>query len=199
MQSQCAIFDHSNVIQPSPHTGEHKASIGKREMSLTMCGCFQLTSEACYKYSDAAHCAPLAQGNTNKCNHESRLNLNILEYTRATCVRVTQAGLHYWMNVCPYLIITIFVAVVAGRNFSDGSHISREGTIVFGALLTDWMTDLQWDDHTNSVMSPNKISMVTVAQAARKPFIPSGTVNPAPLTIIILSLIPAWRAPVNSH
>ena len=43
-------------------TREHKASIENAVMSLTMCGCFQLTSEACYKYSDAAHCAPLLSG-----------------------------------------------------------------------------------------------------------------------------------------
>ena len=40
-----------------PPMREHRASIGKGEMSFTMCGCFQLTSEACYEYSDVAHCA----------------------------------------------------------------------------------------------------------------------------------------------
>ncbi len=59
MQSQRAISKRSNVIHPFPRTREHKASTGKREMSLTMCGCFQLTSEACYKYSNATHCAPM--------------------------------------------------------------------------------------------------------------------------------------------
>lgn len=155
MQSQCAIFDHSNVIHPSPRTREHKASIGKREMSLTMCGCFQLTSEARYKYSDAAHCAPLAHWNTNRCNHKSWLNLNILYFPELHVCNASRAPLLSERWKCVYLIITIFVTVVSGRNFSDVRDIFWEGTIVFGALLTDWMTDLQWDDHTNSVMGPN--------------------------------------------
>lgn len=45
-----------NIIHPSPCTREHEASIRKGEMSLTMCGCLQLTSEARYKYSDVTHC-----------------------------------------------------------------------------------------------------------------------------------------------
>lgn len=77
-KARVLFFDHSDVIHPPLCTGEHEASIGKREMSLTMCGCFQLTSEASYEYSDVAHCAPFARWNINRCNHEFWLNLNIL-------------------------------------------------------------------------------------------------------------------------
>lgn len=103
MQSHCAIFDRSNVIHPSPRTREHKASIGNREMSLTMCGCFQLTSEACYKYSDAAHCAPLLSGTqTDAITNPDSTWIYTVQYFpephACVCMPVMEAGLHYRMN-----------------------------------------------------------------------------------------------------
>lgn len=84
MQSLHAIFDHSHIIHPSPRTTEHKASIGNREMSLTMCGCFQLTSEACYKYSDVAHCAlMLCRTQTDAI---MKPDSTWIYFSRATCV-----------------------------------------------------------------------------------------------------------------
>lgn len=67
----CVLFlITARIIGPSSCTREHEASIGKREMSLTMCGRVQLTSEARYKYSDVAHCPSLMLCRTqNLCDH----------------------------------------------------------------------------------------------------------------------------------
>lgn len=127
MHSQCAIFDCATVIHPSPRTREHKASIGKRKMSLTMCGCFQLTSEASYKYSNAAHCAPLLSGTQTDAIANS-------DSTRAHSpdphVCTSKGSITEWMStVCPYLIIIIFVTVVIGRLSQMSAIFSEEGQL----------------------------------------------------------------------
>lgn len=157
---------------------EHRASIAEREMSLTKCGCFQLTSEACYKYSNGAHCAPLHSGTQTDVIVNSD---STWIYFRS--VREPGSITEWSSPMFSYLIITIFVTVVAGMNFSDVSHIFWEGTIVLYSVeppLTDWVTDLQRDDHTNSISRPNKISMVT--SSSTRAFCSSGTVSPVLLT-----------------
>lgn len=170
------FFDHSNVIQPSPRTREHKASIGKREMSLTMCGCFQLTSEACYTYSEAAHCALMLSRRQTDAAMNPDWILTWMYFAHVCTSNTSRAlllnevdsvSLSYNYNLCccccwkeffrcqPYFPRRDYCV----RNPADRRQI--------------WTADLQWDDRTNSVMSPNKISMVTVTQAARKSFIPA--------------------------
>ena len=119
MQSQGAISDPRSSIHPSLPTREHKASLGKREMSLTMCGWFQLTSEAFYKYSDVAHCALMLNRTRNSCKCKSGLGLNMLFW--ATCV----CGQHW------------IIANEHSESLSD-DYIFPEGAgIVFRAQLTD--------------------------------------------------------------
>lgn len=155
------LYDHHNVIHPFPCTWEHKASTGKREVPLTMCCCFQLTSEACYKYSDPAHCAPLL-GGTQTDAIMTPASTWIYFREPGSCANVsTAASLNeHRQCACLYRIITIFVTVLLGEIFQMSAIFSERG-LLFGATLTDWMTDLQWDDHTNSLIRPNKISMVT--------------------------------------
>lgn len=73
---------------------EHRASIAEREMSLAKCGCFQLTSEACYKYSNGAHCAPLHSGTQTDVIVNS--DSTWIYFRSHKCSR---ARLHYWMII----------------------------------------------------------------------------------------------------
>lgn len=66
--------------------------------TMTMCGCFWLTSEAHYEYSAGAHCAPMLCRTQHACNGEAWLNFSIL-FLSHMCAWVTRVGLHLWMNI----------------------------------------------------------------------------------------------------
>lgn len=168
-----------------PRTREHRASIGKGEMSLTMCGCFQLTSEACYKYSDGAHCAHRClPEKTNRCKRVSRLNLDILSraITRATQVggSITERA----QTACLHLLTTISVTVTG--IFFQMSAIFFSENRDHCVWRPRWQTEWQIRSETiapTPPWAPDNISMATVAWAAHKafffffPFNSSGTVN----------------------
>lgn len=116
--------------------GEHKASIGKRKMSLTMCGCFQLTSEASYKYSDAAHCSPLLSGTQTDAitNSDSTWIHSPDPHVCKSKGSITER----MSTVCPYLIIIIFVTVVTGGLSQMSTIFHEEGLL---CLEPCWQTE----------------------------------------------------------
>lgn len=137
----CVLFlITGRIIGPSSCTREHEASIGKREMSLTMCGRVQLTSEACYKYSDVAHCPSLMLCRTqNLCDRGGPAQAECTCSHPRVCARNASGCIsEQTQTLYLYLIIT---AAVAGRDFFfpqiHVSHIFPRREECVGALQTD--------------------------------------------------------------
>lgn len=120
----CVLFlITARIIGPSSCTREHEASIGKREMSLTMCGHVQLTSQARYKYSDVAHCPSMMLcGTQNLCDHGGPAWAECTSSHPHVCARNASGCMsEQTRTLYLYLIIT---AAVAGRDFFFPKYMS---------------------------------------------------------------------------
>lgn len=103
----CMLFlITARIIGPSSCTREHEASIGKREMSLTMCGHVQLTSEARYKYSDVAHYPSLMLCRTqNLCDHRGPAQAECTSSHPRVCARNANASA--LVNKCRHCVFIL--------------------------------------------------------------------------------------------
>lgn len=133
---------------------------------------------------------------------QSRI-LTQLEYTfkSYTCVGVMQAGLHYWMNVDGVPLsynYNLCCCCCWEEFFRCQPYFTRRDYCVWSPA--DRLNDRSAVRRSHQLCHEPKQNLHGDCRASStQAFYSSGTVNPALLTEMILSLIPAWGAPVNSH
>lgn len=174
-------------------------------MSLTMCGCFQLTSEACYKYSDAAHCAHRCSPEKNK-QMQSRVPTQLGYTVPSHNTSNASGGLHYGTSADSVSSSPNYNLCYCYRDFfSDVSHIffREQGPLCWEAPLTDWMTDPQRDNRTDSAMSTRQHlhgdCSVSSTQGFFFSFNFSRTVNPKKKRKIELESCVTWPSKLSLH